>query len=390
MNLKKTLLLFAGLGLIFSGCKKSIAPDLQGLVVTSIIPSSPRVDSVFTVIVEAKDKNGGDQVLESNTTVTLSLATGSGTLSGTLTATMQAPSNVVKFTDVKYDKVESGVSIRATSSGGVSLSSGVSPTFTVTGPMLIFKFKFDSTQVRLNAIGQPLPNPPPGNSAQSPKFNLMSAHYIELAPNALTALGSGQILYRAPETTAGGPNAIDFDKSVKVGEGQTFFSCPLKTIPSGTYDWLRVSLAYQNYDIRFRALSLDLTGTVASFIGFNTYINSYKIKNQTVTIGDDKLQGYWGFETGTSVSQGQAPGTTVVNPNPSSPIPAGSCVVTAAFTTPLNIPAVQHQDIIITVSLSTNKSFEWSDANANGIYEPLDGDVVVDMGIRGMIPIVQY
>jgi hypothetical protein len=51
-----------------------------------------------------------------------------------------------------------------------------------------FIFKFDSTQVRLNAIGQPSVIPA-GNAAQSPRFNKMSAHYLELTPNALTALG---------------------------------------------------------------------------------------------------------------------------------------------------------------------------------------------------------
>lgn len=45
-------------------------------------------------------------------------------------------------------------------------------------------------------------------------------------------------------------------------------------------------------------------------------------------------------------------------------------------------------DIVVEVSLSTNDSFEWID-NGDGIYEPEVGDVVIDMGIRGMIPTVQ-
>src|SRR5687767_5900138 len=68
---------------------------------------------------------------------------------------------------------------------------------------LIFKFKFDASQERLNNIGQPAPMPA-GHAGQSPVFNSMSAHYLELAPSALTALGKGAILYRAAETTAGG------------------------------------------------------------------------------------------------------------------------------------------------------------------------------------------
>jgi hypothetical protein len=271
---------------------------------------------------------------------------------------------------------------------------------TTVEPQLIFKFKFDSTQARLNNIGQPA-SMPAGHSGQSPHFNAMSAHYIELAPNALTALGSGKVLYRAPETSVGGSPAIDFDQSIRVGEGQTFFSMPLKNVTPGTYQWLRISLAYQSYDVNYRVTvsgtPYDLTGTIASFIGFDTYIDNYKIKDSTMHVGANKLQGFWGFETTafstTTVSQGQAPpgATTVPNPiNSTSPIPAGSCVVTGPFTSALSITGNETQNIVITVSLSTNKSFEWTDANLNGLYEPLNGDTVVDMGIRGLIPSVQY
>src|SRR4051812_39974511 len=121
MKFKNIAFILLTLPVIFSSCKKESAPGMTKLVVSSITPSSPRVDTVFTVRVEARDENGGNQVLASNTTVTLSLASGTGHLTGTLTGTMQAPSNVVTFTNVKYDVVESGVIIRATASGGVSL-----------------------------------------------------------------------------------------------------------------------------------------------------------------------------------------------------------------------------------------------------------------------------
>lgn len=254
-----------------------------------------------------------------------------------------------------------------------------------------FVFKFDSTQQRLNNFGQSS-TIPLGNAAQSPKFNLMSSHYVELAPNALTPLGSGAVLYRAPETAAGGGNAIDFDQSVLKGDGETFLSVPIKSFAAGSYSWLRVSLAYQNYDIKFRASGYDLTGTLASFIGFNTYVRNYKIKDSTMTINNNKLQGYWGFETsvpgvGGFLSSGDAAVTTVPNPIAStSPIPPGSCVVTGQFLNPLVVTGNETSDITVVVSLSTNKSFEWSDPDGNGIYEPAAGDVVVDMGIRGLIP----
>lgn len=260
-------------------------------------------------------------------------------------------------------------------------------------PRLILKFKFDSTQVRLNNLGQPA-TIPTGHGAQSPRFNKMSAHYVEFAPTATTALGAGDIVYHAPETTLGGAQAIDHDLSIEVGDGGEFLNIPLTDLAPGTYNWLRVSLAYQNYDVKFNALSLPFTGTVASFIGYNTYITSYHVHDSLVTVNANKAQGYWAFEVlnppfATPVSSGQAAGTTVVNPLfATSPIPAGSCVVTGAFASPLTITGNETHDVVITVSLSTNKSFEWAETDGDNIYEPIDGETVVDMGIRGMIPTV--
>lgn len=275
-------------------------------------------------------------------------------------------------------------------------------------PKLVLKFKFDPTQARLNNVGQSQPIPA-GHAGQSPTFNKMSAHYVELAPTALTALGSGSVLYRAAETTAGGSNAIDFDKSSFAGNNETFFSIPIKDITPGDYEWLRISLAYQNYDIKYYidtvisgiTIQQEFPGTVASFIGFNTYIKNYTIKNQSVAVNANKKQGYWGFETvvnfgGLSYpysTTGQAPdgATTVVNPLfATSPIPQGSCVVTAAFTPgKLKITGNESSDIVVEVSLSVNNSFEWIEVINDGKWSPSKGEAVVDMGIRGMIPKIQ-
>lgn len=262
-------------------------------------------------------------------------------------------------------------------------------------PMLRFKFVFDSTQARLNNIGQTA-TIPSGHAAQSPRFNKMSAHYVELAPNAVTALGQGEVLYLAPETTVGGARAIDFNQSSFAGNNEVFFSIPLDSVTPGSYPWLRVSLAYQNYDIQFRAAGQTLTGTIASFIGYRTYLQQFQVKDSTLTINANKDQGFWAFETGVSgfgfVTSGQAPAGATTVPNPlfaTSPIPAGSCVVTGAFASPLVISGNETSDITVVVSLSTNKSFEWMDADNNGTYDPQAGDQVVDMGIRGMLPRIQ-
>jgi hypothetical protein len=273
---------------------------------------------------------------------------------------------------------------------------------------LIFKFKFDSTQVRLNNIGQPS-TIPAGNAAQSGVMNKMSAHYIELAPGPLTLLGKGAVLYHAAETTAGGSNAIDFEKAPQAGNNEVFYEVPINKIAIGEYEWLRISLAYQNGDVKIRvdttingvSINQDLTATIASFIGFNSYIKTFTVKTQSIPVNGNRTQGFWGFETnvpvlGTNIpvaQSGQAPAgaTTVVNPLfNTSPIPAGSCVVTAAFANgKLKITGNETKDIVVECSFSINKSVEWKDLNPNGKWEPLKGETLVDMGIRGLIPTIK-
>lgn len=275
-------------------------------------------------------------------------------------------------------------------------------------PQLQFKFKFDPNQERLNNIGLPS-SIPAGHAALSPEFHEMSVHYIELAPNAFTQLGQGAIVYKGVETTKGGDNAVDFDQVAKGGDGQIFKKISLKGLPPGTYEWVRASVTYQNYDIKFNINAIPVigdlkqqTGTVASFVGFNTYISTVTPRSKSYTVNDDKKQGFWVFETYLSapydiynqITSGESPAnaTTVVNPIAgSSPVPPGSCVVTGKFTQPLVITGKETEDITVTLSFSVNKSFEWVDDNGNGQLDfYADGvtpaEKIVDMGLRGLIP----
>jgi hypothetical protein len=300
--------------------------------------------------------------------------------------------------------------VAATSCKKEDKDEGEQPSPPVTNsPQLVFKFVFDSTQVRLNNVGQPA-EIPSGHAAQSPDFRKISQHYIELA-NDWQLLGAGTVLYQGHETTEGGATAIDHNASIKTGNGEVFYSVPLSSLQAGSYKWLRVSLAYQEYDIQFKYdnqfASGVTTGTIGSFIGYRTYIDQYTMNGQTHQPSQasggvgNHAQGYWGFQT-TVLGQniffdGQAPEGATTVPNPlfaTSPIPQGSCVVTGQFVnsnnenTPLIITGNETQDIVITVSLSTNNSFEWQDIIPDGYFQPDANEGVVDMGIRGMIPIV--
>jgi hypothetical protein len=259
-------------------------------------------------------------------------------------------------------------------------------------PMLIVKFKFDPAQARLDNLGQPS-TVAAGNAAQSPLFNTISSHYIELAPNANTQLGTGTVIYHAPETTVGGGNAIDFSKSKIVSQGETFLKIPLSQVTAGSYEWMRVSLSYQNYQINVRSAGVDYAGTLASFVGFNTYLGTFNIGNAIFPVNGNKAQGYWAFALNDNPysTSGQAPAGATTVPNPieaTSPIPRANntCVVTGRFAQNLVIDGTETGDVVVTLSLSVNNSFEWHEVNADGKFEPSVGENVVDMGLRGLVP----
>lgn len=278
-----------------------------------------------------------------------------------------------------------------------------SPIINTDSPQLTFSLAFDETLPRLGNFGETVAVPA-GHAAQSPEMEAVSLHYIELAPNALTPLGSGAIAYQGAETTAGGVAAVDFDQALIGEAGETLVTIDLSEIPPGTYEWIRVSLTYQNYRIAYRLHyppfinQQDFTGQLASFVGFNTYINSYTIADSTVSISANKLQGYWAFESSINhqgfsygeVLQGDGAGVTVVNPIAStSPVPAGSCVVTGQLREPLVITGTEEEDIPVVLAFSINDSFEWIEVKEDGKFEPGVGEEVVDMGLRGLHPYVQ-
>lgn len=259
-------------------------------------------------------------------------------------------------------------------------------------PSLIVKYSFDENQERLGNFGEPV-DVPSGNAAQSPKFHLLGVHSIELIEVVATFPTEKTLIFLGEETNEGGNLAMDFEKQKMVSDGDILMRIPLSDIQPGTYNFYRSSLGYQNYDIDFIYNDMNLgelsfTGRLASFVGYNQYIKSFNIKNESISVNENKLQGYFAFEVetplGISVQEGQAPQTTVPNPIPNSPIPAGSCLVTGPFQTPLTITGNETEDIIINVSISTNNSFEWAEVNMDGKFEPTAGETVVDMGLRGL------
>jgi autotransporter-associated beta strand protein len=108
------------------------ATAMGNLAVTSVNGGvNPTAGTPFDVQIQAQYSDGTPLNVGSDTAVTLSRATGSGTLGGTLTGTILAGSSTVVISGVTYTKAESGVSLTATRTSGDSFVAGTSAAFTV-------------------------------------------------------------------------------------------------------------------------------------------------------------------------------------------------------------------------------------------------------------------
>lgn len=104
------------------------------LLVESIIPAAPSQSTAFSVVVRSTDALGAAKNVTTATTVLLSINSGSGILSGTLSGTIDVGQNRVTFSNVSYSIAEAGVSIRATSTAGMVLTLANSAAITVQTP----------------------------------------------------------------------------------------------------------------------------------------------------------------------------------------------------------------------------------------------------------------
>jgi hypothetical protein len=100
--------------------------------ITSIIPSVVSATSTFTAVVQAQDALNASVNVTQATPFNLTVASGTGVLSGTVSGTLAANTNSITITGIRYTTVENNVQIRATGTGsGIALAPGTSAPFNV-------------------------------------------------------------------------------------------------------------------------------------------------------------------------------------------------------------------------------------------------------------------
>ncbi|MBU3742858.1 MAG: immunoglobulin domain-containing protein, partial [Candidatus Kapabacteria bacterium] len=105
--------------------------NATNLAIRTISPQSPSQNIPFSVVIRSVDATGVARPVASSTVVTLSRATGVGSLGGTISGVIPAGSSSLVITGVTYNTAEAGVSLTASAAG---LTSVTTPTFTVASP----------------------------------------------------------------------------------------------------------------------------------------------------------------------------------------------------------------------------------------------------------------
>jgi hypothetical protein len=102
------------------------------IAVTSINGGvNPSANTPFTVSIETRDANGAAAPVGVNTNFSITLLTGSGAVSGTLTGTILAGAGTLDITGVVYNTAETGVVLRVSRTSGQTLTAGDSDAITV-------------------------------------------------------------------------------------------------------------------------------------------------------------------------------------------------------------------------------------------------------------------
>ncbi len=198
------------------------------LAFKSVSPSSPATGSVFTVVVESQDAGSTAQSVSTNTLVTLSLASGTGTLGGTLTDTIKAGTSSVTFDDLTFSKGGT-ITLQAVQTDGTPvLTAGTSSSISIQpgAETLPFTENFEYTAgINITASG-----------------NNWAAHSGS-GSNAIKVVSPGLSFDGSPHNAVGNAIAItatgeDVNKTfAPVSSGSIYFSFMLNvtSVPAADY-----------------------------------------------------------------------------------------------------------------------------------------------------------
>ena len=237
------------------------------------------------------------------------------------------------------------------------------------GAEITYNIFIDSTQERLDSNANPV-GTPAGHGSLSPRYNYLQVGQIFLFDS--TSPGNGW-------STLNSLNITGSNGTITVGSHYNGSAI--------TFNCLRINFDFQNYEFDCAIDGNYLSVNMLSFLGSSWMQNPLFIRDSVVSHDTVESQGSWYLEID-SVGMGvvlHGLTSTLTAPNVlqnTSPLQYGGYSLTCPINPPLTFSGDQTHTL--NVSISSNHCFEWIEHSNPGSFDPLNGDTVFDVGLRGV------
>jgi hypothetical protein len=189
-------------------------PAASKLVYTTV-PASGTAGTALSVTVQSQDGNGNPASPTSNTTITLSKATGGGTLSGTLTGTISTSGNSVTISTPVYSKSDTmtltaaatagETGLTAVTSGGIVFSAGAATQMAFTSMAVTTALGVASSNITVQRQDQ-FGNPVTAEGTRTATLSSSSTGTVTFNPASLSiASGSSSANFTYTDTKSDTP-----------------------------------------------------------------------------------------------------------------------------------------------------------------------------------------
>lgn len=284
------------------------------LAVTSINGGvTPTAGTGFSVVVQAQGAGGVPINVVTDTTITLSRATGTGSLGGTLTGTILAGNNSVTISGVTYTKSETGVVLTVTRNSGDTLTAGSSAAFTV-GAGAAATLTLTSGNGQIGVAGAALASP-------------LVVTVTDANGNPVT----GTNVIFAVTTVPGGATgqSLSITNAITIGSGQASSTLTLGSL-TGTYVVTATAAGLSSSPVTFTATATAKLAITSVNGGVNPAAGSgFSVVVQAQGTGGTPVN----VLTDTTVTLTRATGTGTLGGTLTVTIPAGNNSVTISGVT---------------------------------------------------------
>ena len=216
---------------------------------------NPTAGTAFSIVVQAQSASGTPVNLLTDTTVTISRTTGTGTLGGTLTGTIFAGSSSLTLSGVTYTKAESGVVLTATRTSGDIVVAGNSAAFTVIAGA--------TTTLTLTS----------GNNQSKQRSTLLTSPFVvtvtDASANPVSAISVAFAIATMPSGATG--QSLSTTSATTAANGQASSTLTLGNV-AGTYIVTATSTGLTGSPVTFTA-----TATAGNYIVLAAATNEYQI-----------------------------------------------------------------------------------------------------------------